>query len=104
MKEYNQATVFINFSQEETMGMTTVEAIACGTPVIVYNSTALPEVVDTNSGVIVYNIHDMQEIVQAISKIENTDYSDCHNSARKYEKSIQSKEYIELYRSIIHEK
>ena len=41
---YSSADVFVNASQEETMGLTTAEALACGTPAVVYNATAVPEV------------------------------------------------------------
>ena len=46
---YSIATVLINFSKEETFGMVPAEAMACGTPVIVSNTTACPEIVDNNS-------------------------------------------------------
>ena len=42
---YNAADVFFNPSYEETFGMVTIEALLCGTPVVVYNKTAVPEVV-----------------------------------------------------------
>lgn len=43
-KIYSVADFYFNPSKEETMGMTTVEAIACGTIPVVYNLTALPEI------------------------------------------------------------
>ncbi len=42
---YTAADVFVNASVEETFGLTTVEALSCETPVIVYKSTACEEVV-----------------------------------------------------------
>lgn len=42
---YTAADIFINPSVEETFGMTTVEAKACGTPVILYEGTAGEEIV-----------------------------------------------------------
>lgn len=47
---YSCANVFINPSFEETMGLVCIEAIACGTPIIVNNKTALPEVANNNCG------------------------------------------------------
>ena len=41
---YTAADVFVNPSVEETFGMTTVEAEACGTPAIVYKGTACEEI------------------------------------------------------------
>ena len=49
---YSLADVFFNPSVEETFGLTTVEAMACGTPVIVYNATACSEAVDSNTRII----------------------------------------------------
>ncbi len=43
---YSAADVFINPSKEETFGLVTAEAMACGTPAIVYQSTACAEVTD----------------------------------------------------------
>lgn len=50
---YTTADVFVNPSVEETFGLTTVEALSCGTPVIVYEDTACAEVVGQTGGQIV---------------------------------------------------
>ncbi len=50
---YTAADVFINPSKEETFGMTTIEASACGTDVIVYENTACEEIVRNSRGVVV---------------------------------------------------
>ena len=47
---YTAADVFVNPSREETFGMTTLEAICCGTPAIVYRDTACQEVVERYGG------------------------------------------------------
>ncbi len=44
-KIYSAADVFVNPSREETFGLTTLEALACGTPAIVYKNTAGEEVI-----------------------------------------------------------
>ena len=49
---YTAADVFLNLGREETMGLTTVEAMACGTPVVVSNLTAVPEVVGEGGGIV----------------------------------------------------
>ena len=41
---YTMADVFLNLSYEESFGLTTIEAISCGTAVIVYDTTALSEI------------------------------------------------------------
>lgn len=42
---YSAANVFVNASREETFGLVTAEAMACGTPVVVFDSTACAEVI-----------------------------------------------------------
>ena len=41
---YNLATVFLYPSHRESFGMPVIEAMACGTPVITSNTSALPEI------------------------------------------------------------
>jgi len=43
IKLYTAADVFYNPSVEETFGLVTAEALACGTPAVVMDSTACPE-------------------------------------------------------------
>lgn len=97
---YSGAEVFVNLSVEETMGMTTVEALACNTPVIVYNATALPEVVDQNAGIIVDRIHDVEAVADAVIRISEHDYSGCRNSVIEYNNRKQFLKYIELYKKL----
>lgn len=50
---YSAADVFVNPSYEETFGLTTAEAQACGTYTIVYKDTACEEIVDRSKGTVV---------------------------------------------------
>ena len=93
---YASADVFFNPSVQETMGLTTVEAMACGTPVIVYNKTAVPEVVDEESGVVLpCSIENFEE---AFEKAKD---KKCGAIARAqdFEKGAQFRKYIALYES-----
>ncbi len=75
---YSTADVYINFSIEETFGLVVAEAMSCGTPVIVMNSTACPEVVDSETGFVV-NPFDFEGILENISYLKSRgklDYSD----------------------------
>lgn len=49
---YSAADLFLNFSIEESFGMVTAESLSSGTPVIVMNSTASPELVGEQCGYI----------------------------------------------------
>ena len=50
---YTVADVFVNPSKQETFGMTTLEALSCGTQAIVYEGTACEEVARMYGGIVV---------------------------------------------------
>lgn len=52
-KIYTAADIFVNLSIEETFGLTTLEALLCGTNVIVYKNTACEEVANIYGGTVV---------------------------------------------------
>lgn len=94
---YSAADVFINPSVEETMGLTTAEALACGTPVITYNKTAVPEVADATCGMAVDC--DPEEICKALETI-NFKKEACLQRAAFFEKRKQYLEYLKIYESV----
>ena len=96
---YSTADVFVNASQEETMGLTTVEALACGTPAVVYNATAVPEVVDETCGVVV-EAGNVDELYNAINHIDFSSEA-CVRRAADFEKNMQYGKYYKLYKEII---
>lgn len=102
---YSNADVFFNPSLEETFGLTTVEALACGTPAIVYNTTASPELIKPETGFIIEK-GDMQGLINAIQLIKNKGKSSfsiaCRERAKKfYDKKDRHMDYLKLYESIL---
>lgn len=66
---YNSADVFVNFSKEETFGMTTMEALACGTSAIVYKNTACEEIINgNNNGIAADNVEDVLKNILKITR------------------------------------
>lgn len=65
---YSMADVFLNFSIQESFGKVAAEALACGTPLIVNNATANPEI-PGNCGYVVEN-NDIDAIIGAVSEIK----------------------------------
>ena len=97
--------VCLNASTEETFGMVTVEAMACGTPVIVSNTTACPEVVDKRTGIVV-DMNKIEDIISAIDLIrkKGKDYykSECIKKvSENFTILTMCKKYYELYNEII---
>lgn len=67
VKFYNTADLFVYPSLYEGFGLTPLEAMACGCPVVTSNTSSLPEVVE-NAGVLV-DPHDSNVLVDAIFKL-----------------------------------
>lgn len=84
--------------------MTTIEAMSCGTPVIVNDATALPEVVSPEAGIVV-NIDDMGDVLHSIKKIMN-DYRNYSMNSRKqavthYTIDQMTESYLKLYDYVV---
>ena len=104
---YSSADVYINASREETFGMTTIEAMACGTPVIVNNATALPEIVTSDTGLIV-DIDNTESVVSAIHSIKKS-HINYHETCRnhiitQYSRKRMTDQYLVLYNTILNKK
>ncbi len=61
---YRNAESFVFPSRHEGFGLSTLEAMACGTPVVTSNSTSLPEVV--GSAAFAVDVDDVKEMAGAI--------------------------------------
>lgn len=69
IKLYNAADALIAPSLYEGFGLTVLEAMACGTPVIAANTSSLPEVVG-DAGILVEPL-DVKAIVETITYLKN---------------------------------
>ena len=102
---YSAADIYVSFSIEETFGMTIAESMACGTPAIVYDSTACPELVTDNTGFIIPP-HDIEKAMDAIVKVENTGKNVYSHFGRKLIETCFSEEkiytqYLSLYKKLL---
>ena len=98
---YSAADIFLNPTREEVFGLVNVEALACGTPGITFNSGGSPECYDELSGEIVDDSID--EIVDSIISICETrryNSQDCIERSKKFDKNLMVKQYIDLYKEI----
>ncbi|MBO4693931.1 MAG: glycosyltransferase [Clostridia bacterium] len=100
---YSAADVFINFTREDTFPTVNIESLACGTPVITYNTGGSPEIIGDNCGCIVEK-GDKDTSVQAIKKycsIKETLKPFCVSCSKKYNISDRFKEYVDLFKILI---
>ena len=88
----------INFN--EPFGLSIVEAMACGTPVLAFNKGSMPEIIQNGiNGFIVSGIEEMADkIVDAM----NISRDVCRSTVEsKFTQKIMVKEYIEVYKEIL---
>lgn len=85
---------------EEPFGLVAIEAMSCGTPVITWNSGAMPEVVVHNRTGFICN--SIEEMKNAIRNIDNIKYEDCRNHIEKnFTYQAMAEKYIELYKKLL---
>lgn len=96
---YSMADVFINPSYQETFGLTTAEALACGTPAVVYDVSACPEVVGTNrliGGVVACG--DVPDLLSEARRLYSLSSEKQRKTAREWiEQSFSQKEQMNKY-------
>ncbi|MCO6461889.1 MAG: glycosyltransferase [Saprospiraceae bacterium] len=102
---YSLADVLINPTWEDNFPTINLEALACGTPVITYDTGGSPEAVDNNTGRVVPK-GDLKSLRLAIDELRNSDRSilsrNCRERAIKhFEKDDRFQEYIDLYQSLL---
>ena len=83
VEAYSAADVLLSLSYEETFGLTPVEAMACGTPAIVYNNTAQPEHITPETGFVVEN-GDLDTLVTRIKTL-------CENGKANYSEACRER-------------
>lgn len=102
---YSAADVFINPTLEDNFPTTNIEALACGTPIVTFNTGGSVESVTPDTGIIVkeHNLESLINTIRTIIKKGKSSYSiQCREKAVKnYNKDTQYQKYIELYRQIL---
>lgn len=106
---YSMADILLSLSTGETFGMTMAEAYACGTPCIVYDNTAQPEIVTPETGRVVKSgdIATLLKIVKDMcdSSFKTRHSSDCRKRAVEgFDRNKCFEKYINLYNSLLAEK
>jgi len=87
-------------SFDEPFGLSVVEAMACGTPVIAFNRGAMPELID--HGVTGFLVDTVEEAVEAVGRIGEIDRRACRAAVEaRFSVDRMADRYLELYRTIL---
>ena len=102
---YNCASVFVNPTYVDNFPTTNIEALACGTPVVTYNTGGCSESVDNATGFVVKR-GDLSELITAINTalLNGKDHykTACRNRAiRLFNKIHRYRDYIDIYHGIM---
>ncbi|MGH6642318.1 MAG: glycosyltransferase, partial [Bradyrhizobium sp.] len=88
----------INF--DEPFGLSVVESLACGTPVIACNRGSMPELID--DGVTGFLVDSPDAAVDAIKRIDEIDRAACRAAvSARFTVDRMADRYLALYRSIL---
>jgi glycosyltransferase involved in cell wall biosynthesis len=102
---YSNSDVFINPTYSDNFPTTNIEALACGTPVITYNTGGSPEAIDQQTGFVVEkgDIKMLNEKIQFILREgKNHYFANCRQRAEQlFNKNDRNGDYLKLYESLL---
>ena len=99
---YSAADLFVNPTREENFPTVNMEALACGTPVLTFNTGGSQEIIDESCGCAV-NCGDMKTLAENCRlACENMYFgsADCFRRAAEFEQEQRFRQYVVLYESM----
>lgn len=91
---YTAADIFLNPTREDNFPTTNMEALACGTPVITFNTGGSGESLDANCGAVIKK----EDLIPTIYSITNYLKENCIKRAKSFDKTLMFQEYLKLYK------
>jgi len=84
----------------EPFGLTIVEAMACGTPVIAFKKGSMPEII--TNGVDGFLVRNAAEMIERLQDIKKIDRLACRKTVEeRFSQKRMVKDYIEVYKKIL---
>lgn len=100
---YSSSDVLVNTTYADNFPTVNIEALACGTPVVTYNTGGSPEAIDEKTGVVVEQ-GDVEAIAKVVIEMRNKPLlsSDCRQRAVKlFNKEDCFRKYTSLYNQLL---
>jgi len=100
---YSAADVFVNPTREENYPTVNMEALACGTPVLTFQTGGSPEMLDDTCGSVVPcdDVDTLEKEVIRICTDKPFSAEQCIKKSRDFDKNERFKEYVKLYERVI---
>jgi len=96
---YTAADLFVNPTREEVLGLVNLESLACGTPVVMFDTGGSPECVDAECGNVVV-CNDTVALARVITYFSENRFDreeKCLAWVKNFDKHDRFEEYINLY-------
>ncbi|HKC14366.1 MAG TPA: glycosyltransferase family 4 protein [Patescibacteria group bacterium] len=88
---------------KEPFGLTMIEAMACGSPVVAFNRGSIPEVIE--NGKTGFIVRDVGEMISAVKRIKEIQREDCREfSLNNFSAKVMADRYEEIYYSVFESK
>ena len=98
LNEVSKNHLFLNPTLQDNFPTVNIESLACGTPVITYNTGGSPETINDNNGVVVKDYKEMAEVVNRLKDHYVFDLDKIRESSLVYSKKNMLDKYDELYK------
>ena len=87
-------------SFDEPFGLSVVESMACGTPVIAFGRGSMPEII--GHGETGYIVEDTNQAVEAVAAVRSIDRSACRDAVEKrFSDTRMAQDYVRAYQEIL---
>lgn len=95
---YTAADLFINPTREENYPTVNMESIACGTPVVTFNTGGSPEIISPETGIVIYDnsVVKLQEKIEVEYKCRKLSAEKCLEHAQGFDQRIWFDKYVRL--------
>jgi glycosyltransferase involved in cell wall biosynthesis len=94
------ACLLMPLNWDEPFGLVLTEAMACGTPVVVFARGAAPEIVE--HGETGFLVNDVDEMVDAVGRIRTIDPAYCRTRMEhRFDAPVMARRYLEIYDAIL---
>ena len=85
---------------DEPFGLSVVESMACGTPVIAFDRGSMPELI--RHGVSGYIVDDVNNAINAVTEIKSINRSECRADVeQRFTSSRMARDYVRVYQEIL---